>query len=144
MADKALNLMGMMRRASAIEIGETNTGTAVRNGKAKLLVLASDASDNARRRADGFCFGRNVSRVELPYRKEELSAALGIPGCSMAAITDMGFANALMKLLREINETLYAGAAEEIAARFDRVQRNRSEGSSDEGRSRRRKRRNDA
>lgn len=144
MADKTLKLLGLMRRASAVGIGETNTGAAVRSGKAKLLVLASDASDNARRRADGFCFGRNVSRVTLPYRKEELSAALGIPGCSMAAITDIGFANALMKLLRETDETQFAPVAEEVAARFDRVRRNRSEGGFDEGRKGRRNRRNDA
>ena len=46
--DKILNMLGLMRRANAIQIGETNTGSAVRAGKAKLLLLASDASDNAK------------------------------------------------------------------------------------------------
>ena len=44
MSDKILNMLGLMRRANAIQIGETNTGAAVRGGKAKLLLLAADAS----------------------------------------------------------------------------------------------------
>ena len=57
MSDKILNMLGLMRRANAIQIGETNTGAAVRGGKAKLLLLAADASDNARSRAEGFARG---------------------------------------------------------------------------------------
>ena len=60
MSDKILNMLGLMRRANAIQIGETNTGAAVRGGKAKLLLLAADASDNARSRAEGFTRGRSV------------------------------------------------------------------------------------
>ena len=41
MSDKILNMLGLMRRANAIQIGETNTGAAVRGGKAKLLGSAS-------------------------------------------------------------------------------------------------------
>ena len=48
MREKTLNLLGLMRKANAIAVGETNTGGAVRAGKAKLLLLAADASDNAR------------------------------------------------------------------------------------------------
>ena len=43
MREKTLNLLGLMRKANAIAVGETNTGGAVRAGKAKLLLLAADA-----------------------------------------------------------------------------------------------------
>ena len=51
MREKALKLLGLMRRANAIQPGEDRAGEAVQAGKAKLLLLASDAADNARRRA---------------------------------------------------------------------------------------------
>ena len=44
MSERLLNMLGLMRKAGAIAIGEVNTGGACRGGKAKLLLLASDAS----------------------------------------------------------------------------------------------------
>ena len=87
MREKTLNLLGLMRRANALQLGETNAGAAVRGGKAKLLLLASDASDNARGRAEGFLFGRNAIGLTLPFTKAEISAHVGVSGCSMAAVT---------------------------------------------------------
>ena len=43
MDDKAMGLLGLMRRAGAIQIGEDNTGETVRAGRARLLLLAADA-----------------------------------------------------------------------------------------------------
>lgn len=125
--DKILNMLGLMRRANAIQIGETNTGSAVRAGKGKLLVLAADASDNAKSRAQGFARGRNVTTVSLPYTKEEISAAVGLNGCSMAAVTDMGFANALMKALSEADPEIYSQTAGEVEERFQKAQRRKTE-----------------
>lgn len=127
MADKALNLLGLMRRANAIQIGETNTGSAAREGKAKLLLLAADASDNARRRAEGFTYGRNVLTVTLPYVKEQISDSVGLPGCSMAAITDIGFANALMKILAAADPEKYGADAAEIEQRCKKAEKRKTE-----------------
>lgn len=125
--DKILNMLGLMRRANAIQIGETNTGSAVRAGKGKLLLLAADVSDNAKSRAQGFARGRNITTVSLPYTKEEISAAVGVSGCSMAAVTDLGFANALMKALSEAVPEVYSEAAGEVEERLQRAQRRKSE-----------------
>lgn len=97
----ALRYIGIARKAGAIEIGETNSGAAVRNGKAKLLVLAADASGNAKSRAEGFVFGRRTPLVRLPFTKSELSDISGVNGCSMAAFTDMGLASAFMSQLAQ-------------------------------------------
>ncbi len=127
MREKTLNLLGLMRRANAIAVGETNTGTAARAGKAKLLLIAADASDNAKHRAEGFINGRNAIKIELPFTKAELSGALGLPGCSMAAVTDMGFSNALIKLLNELSEGKYQAEAEELGKRFEKAERRKAE-----------------
>ena len=132
MSDKILNFLGLMRRANAVQIGETNTGAAVRGGKAKLLLLAADASDNARSRAEGFTRGRSVLTVQLPYTKEEISASVGVSGCSMAAVTDIGFANALMKSLSERQPESYSALAGEMDALFSKAQRRKKEAAAHE------------
>lgn len=141
MREKALNLLGLMRRANAIQIGETNTGAAVRAGKAKLLLLACDASDNAKSRAAGFVHGRSTICVTLPFTKEEISTHVGVNGCSMAAVTDIGFANALMKTLAAISPEEYSPLAEETERRLVRAQRRAGEAKAHERNKRTGKRR---
>ena len=127
MSDRAIELLGLMRRAGAIEPGESSAGAAVKAGRAKLLLLASDASENAVRRAESFTFGRSTLTVPLPFTKDEISAGLGTGSCSMAAVTDMGFANALMKLLAQAHPELYGQTAEETQRRSQRAQRRKAE-----------------
>lgn len=98
-ADRALELLGLMRRAGKLELGEMNVGAAVRERRAKLLLLAPDAGANARDRAEGFSAGHRVPLVKLPFTKDALSAALGKANTVMAAVTDAGFAKALEKCL---------------------------------------------
>lgn len=97
--DKALNYLGLMRKAGACALGETDCGSACRAGKAKLLLLASDASDNAHSRAKGFIYGRSIPMVVLPYTKMELGGRLGKGAVSMMAVYDLGLAVALLKAL---------------------------------------------
>ena len=127
MKEKILKFLGLMRRANALQVGENNAGEAVRGGKAKLLLLASDASENAKKRAESFVGGRSCLLLELPFTKEELSAALGLGGCSMAAVTELGFANALIKRLQELSPETYAETAAEVSRRFSRAERRKSE-----------------
>lgn len=127
MKDKALNFLGLMRKANALMVGETDTGAATRGDKAKLVLIAADASDNAFSRAKGFVYGRNIPLVKLPFTKEELSEHLGKNGCSMAAVCDIGFANAFMKDLSAIDEKRYSETAEKIAEAYKRAQERKRE-----------------
>lgn len=142
MREKTLNLLGLMRKANAIAVGETNTGGAVRAGKAKLLLLAADASDNARSRARGFTHGRDIVTVTLPFTKDEIAAHVGVSGCAMAAITDIGFANAFMKYLAAAVPDGYDESAAEIQRRFEKADRRKKEAAAHEKNKRIGKRRN--
>lgn len=142
MRKKTLNLLGLMRKANAIAVGETNTGGAVRAGKAKLLLLAADASDNARSRARGFTHGRDVVTVTLPFTKDEIAAHVGVSGCAMAAITDIGFANAFMKSLAAAVPEGYDESTAEIQRRFEKADRRKKEAAAHEKNKRIGKRRN--
>ena len=64
-------------------------------GKACLLLLAQDASDNARKRAEGFAYTAQAPLLRLPYTKQALSERLGKTGCAIAAVTDPGLGEGL-------------------------------------------------
>ncbi len=127
MKEKALKLLGLMRRANAIQPGEDRAGDTVQAGRAKLLLLASDTADNARRRAEHLVNGRRAQLVELPFDRTELGEALGLGGCSMAAVTDLGFAGALTELLAAIDPERYAELAAETDRRRSKAQRRKKE-----------------
>lgn len=120
MENRALNYLALMRKANAVQIGETDSGAAVRAQKAKLLILAQDASANAQRRAEGFVYGRNVRLVRVPFTKDEISDKVGKSGCSMAALCDAGFAEAFANALAQQAPDEYA----ELAAEMKRLHEN--------------------
>ena len=78
MREKALNLLGLMRRANALSIGEEDTGSAVREHAAKLVLLASDASPNAKKRAAGYMYGSKAPLITAPFTKERLLDGGGV------------------------------------------------------------------
>ena len=141
MEDKVLSLLGLMRKASAIQIGEDHSTDAIHAGKARLLLLSTDVGENARRRAERAMEGRRVIAVPLAYSRDELAAALGVSGCAMAAVTDLGFANALMKELTQRDPERYRDTAQEVQRRSDKAVRRRRETAARKGLKRNDKRR---
>ena len=98
MAD-ALGYIGIARMGGGIETGEDNSKALVKSGKARLMIVASDASDGAKKRAEGYVYGTAVPLLVVPYTKAEISAISGRPGCSMAAFRDMGLASSFASAL---------------------------------------------
>ena len=116
----ALGYIGLAKKAGAIAIGETDTGAVLRAGKGRLLLLASDASDNARHRALNFVEGTQTPMITLPFTKAELSQATGESGCSMAAFTEIGLASAFAQALAE-DEPSYAETAGRLTAKNEKA-----------------------
>lgn len=127
MTDKALKMLGLMRRAGAIEIGADRSADAARAGKARILALASDAGENAAKKTEYALSGKNALKLELPFTRKELSEALGVGDCTMAVVTDLGFAEAFVKLLAEDDELKYSDAAQELERRHEKMQRRKRE-----------------
>lgn len=140
MNSKVTNYLAIAMKAGALDVGEENSGATVRHGKAKVLFLAADASDNARRRAEGFVHGVNVPLVKLPLSKGDISAATGKAGCSMAAITDIGLAKTIVETLAA-EEEQYRAIAQELTEKFSKAQRRKAEAKSHERNKRTGKRR---
>ena len=89
--DKLLNLIGLAKKAGKLEVGEEPVGAAARSKHARLILIASDAADNTRRRArhfgdvDRLCGGiRLITRVwrvcrPLFLRFHHIPLVLGFP-----------------------------------------------------------------
>jgi len=127
MEDKALGLLGLMRRARAVEPGTDGACDAVKDGKAKLLILSADINDNARRKAENAANGRRVLVQPVHYSRAELASAFGLADCSMAAVTDIGFANALAKQLAAVDPERYGELAAELEKRNEKAVRRKKE-----------------
>lgn len=119
--DPILHLLGLARKAGKVELGEEPVGAACRARYAKLVLLASDAAANTRRRCAHFGEAGNVLWLELPYTKEELGFQFGRGSCAMLALTDSGFAASIMEKLAARDPEHYAPAAEQLRVKADRV-----------------------
>ena len=126
-----LNLLGIAKKSGTLSIGERDSGATVRAGKAKALFLAMDASENARRRAEGFVAGGKTPLIILPYTKEQLSRATGESGCSMLVFKDIGLAAAFTAALSE-SDSAYGEAAELIKQKNEKALARKREAASHE------------
>ena len=97
--DKALQYLGIARMSGNLELGEENAKALVKQGKARLLLLAQDASDGVRKRAEGYVYGFRTPLLTLPYPKETLGGAVGRAQCAVVAVRDLGLAKSLAEAL---------------------------------------------
>ena len=116
----AIEYIGIARKSGGIIMGEENARAMLRSGKARLLLVASDTSPAAKRRAEGYVFGRKVPLAETPYTKAELSAISGKPGCSMAVFSDLGLAERFAAALCAEYGEPYAQLAETLGRSLER------------------------
>ena len=93
-------LLGIARRAGAVQVGVERTRLALRAGDAHLVVSASDAAPGQVRKAEALASARGVPVLQGPDRSE-LGRILGAEACSAAAVTDERFASELRTRLAE-------------------------------------------
>lgn len=123
--NRALNLLSLAKKGGNIQLGEENVGAACRAGHARLILVASDAAENAFHRAKSFSMTSKVWFIRTPFSKEDLGNAFGRAVCAMAAITDVSLAQAFVKALNEPEK--YAELLSELDVRVQRVQKRRQE-----------------
>lgn len=123
--DKALNYLSLARKAGKIELGEEPVGGAARAQHARLVIVASDASDHTWRRAKSFVAGTGQEAIRLSYTKDDLGAAVGRQALAIAALTDPAMALAFLKALP--NPEKYGDAMENLGKRTQRIQQRKTE-----------------
>ncbi len=95
MDNNILTFIGLMRRAGALQLGADAVFDACRQGRARLVVTASDAAGNTARAAWAAAEEAGTPHIALAHTKADLGRALGRGDCAVLAITDTGFARAL-------------------------------------------------
>lgn len=96
--DRLLNFLGICKRAGRLISGAQTVEKTIGEGKARLVLYASDASENSLKRVLKAAGERNVPALRLPHDKAELSFALG-KHCGVVCATDTGFAEKISELI---------------------------------------------
>ena len=123
--DKALGFMALARKAGRIELGEEPVGAAARAQHARLVIVASDASDHTWRRALSFVSQSEQLCIRVPFDKDQLGQAIGRQNLAIAAFTDPALALGFVKALPQPEK--YAREAESLQIRTKRVQQRQTE-----------------
>lgn len=99
-ANKFLSLLGMCRRAGRLGWGHDACMDSVMHGRAKLCLLASDASERLKRefRRAADCAG-TADVIELSYTMQQIKDATGFRA-GVLTTEDEGFAARLAELYR--------------------------------------------
>lgn len=121
---KALNYMSLARKAGRIELGEEPVGAAARAQHARLIVVASDASDHTWRRSKSFAAGTDQQCIQVAFTKDELGQAIGRTSLAVAAFTDPALALAFVQALEDPRYDTVVG---ELQNRTDRIRQRQAE-----------------
>jgi ribosomal protein L7Ae-like RNA K-turn-binding protein len=92
------SFLGLANRARKIISGEELVVKEIRSGKAKLVLLAEDASVNTAKKIQDKCLSYNVPLRKVTDRYT-LGHAIGKDARVVVAVTDEGFAKKLMAML---------------------------------------------
>lgn len=103
--NKILSMISLATKAGKIVSGEFSVEKAVKEGRATLVIIADDASDNTKKMFRNMC---TYYKVPLYFfgGKDELGHAMGKELRASLALTDNGFGNAIEKQLNQMNETV--------------------------------------
>lgn len=99
MRDKRYGIISLAMKAGAVASGETAAEEAVRGGKASLIVLAEDASDNTKKK-----FHNRSKHYSVPCvvfgDKKSLGRCIGKDQRGVLALTNASLAGTLEKEIR--------------------------------------------
>ena len=92
-------MIGMAMKAGKVASGEFATEKAVKTGKAYMVIVASDSSDNTKKNFSDMCSYYNVP-IYFFSDKEELGHAIGKQFRASLAILDEGLKNTIEQHLK--------------------------------------------
>ena len=98
--DKVLSLIGLAMKAGRCTSGETMTENETKLGRARLVIVASDASDNTKKKFRDMCKFYKVP-IYIYGDKDTLGHAMGKEFRASLAILDEGFADGIQRELKD-------------------------------------------
>lgn len=103
--DKALALIGLATKAGRTVSGEFMTEREIKTGRAALVIVADDSSENTKKKFRDMCEFYNVP-IYFYADKDTLGHAMGKEFRASLAVLDEGFAKGIQKKLQTDNETI--------------------------------------
>ena len=105
MQDKVLSMIGLATKAGKTVSGEFMTEREIKSGRAALVVVAGDSSDNTKKKFLDMCEFYKVP-IYFYGDKDTLGHAMGKEFRASLAILDEGFAKGIRKHLETSDETI--------------------------------------
>lgn len=99
MKKNTLGVIGLAARARGIAIGTNQVLEAVRGKKAKLVLIASDVSDNTLKNINDKSSFYSVKALQIDITAAELGKSVGHSNTAAIAFTDVNFVKAYEKSL---------------------------------------------
>lgn len=96
---KVFSYVGLATKSGKVASGEFSTEKAVKEGKACLVIVADDASNNTKKMFTNMCTYYQVP-IYFFGEKTELGHAMGKEFRASLALTDKGLADAVEKQLK--------------------------------------------
>ena len=96
--DKVLSFLGLAMKAGKVASGEYATEKAVKEGKAGVVLVAGDASENTKKKFRNMCEFYKVP-IYFYGDKDTLGHAMGKEFRASLAVTDLGFADGIRRKL---------------------------------------------
>lgn len=127
MTEHILSMLGLALKAGRVEVGEEPVGAAARAKKARVIFVAQDAAPSSVRRAQSFARTGSTLCVTLPAGKDTLGSSLGRTSVAMCAVTDIGFAESLVKKLAALDSETYQDAADTLSVKARRARERKEE-----------------
>ncbi len=97
--DKVLSLLGLCKKAGKLAIGSFAAEQAVKDHKAKIVIVSSDASENTKKLFSDKGSYRSIP-VVLYGTKESLGKAMGTKELAVVAVLDSGFADVISNMIK--------------------------------------------
>ena len=126
-SNRILSLLGLALRGGNLVVGEEPVEAVARARDARVLLLASDAADNTRRRVEHFAEAGQCLWLRVPFTKAELGRAVGRSSAAVTAVTDIGLANTIVHRLAELDPVKYDEAAAKLELKAKRAAERRAE-----------------
>ncbi len=99
-------MLGLCQRAGRLKSGEFSAEASIKDRKCRLCILASDASENTKKKFSDMCAYRAVRLLCADMDKEALGRAIGKKERAVVAICDEGFGSRIAELINggNVNE----------------------------------------
>ena len=101
----ARNALGFAMKAGKVVSGDFAVDKALKSGRARLVVIDAEASENTKKRWRDACSYRGIPLVTV----HDMGQAIGKDARMVAAITDEGFSAMVLKNCSENNADYYGG-----------------------------------